>query len=111
MKVYLYHHGVCQHKWKSSIKKQCLTPVFNEPFEFDILNMTVDSMSIELIIMDYDRFSRDTVVGTVEIGSKASEESCHSHWDEVISAPNQAVSRWHRMMSAKTYKRSRLLTF
>lgn len=63
--------------------------------------MNIDAISIEFIIMDYDRFSRDDVVGTVRVGADAIEESCLAHWEEIIASPNHAVSRWHRIVPQK----------
>ena len=72
--------------------------MYNEQFQFDIFNMTVDNIFLEFIVMDYDRFSRDDIVGTVRVGSDVTEESCRAHWEEVIASPNHAVSRWHRIV-------------
>ena len=48
--------------------------------------------------MDYDRFSKDEIVGVVRVGSHVEEEAGRLHWEEVISSPDQSVSRWHTIM-------------
>lgn len=97
VKVSLYHKLIRQYQWKSSKKKQTISPTYNERFEFDVLDMNVDSLLLEILVMDYDRFGRDIVIGTVKIGANVSEDSCKVHWEEVIRSPNTAVSRWHCM--------------
>jgi len=99
VKVYVVHKGRKHSKWKSTIKKNTLLPVFNEPFQFDISNLNIQDISLEFVVMDYDRFSKDSIVGHVQVGPSAKEEMGRTHWEELISSPNQPISRWHTILS------------
>ena len=95
VKVYILHKGKKHDKWKSTVKRNTLLPIFNEPFQFEISNLNVLDLSLEIVVMDYDRFSSDDVVGQVLVGPNAKEEMGRTHWEELISNPNQPISRWH----------------
>ncbi len=98
MKLYLVHGGVRQAKWKTSVKKNTLTPVFNEPFQFDVSRVDINSVRVEAVVMDYDRFSRNDQVGSVLIGEGVSSGSGRSHWAEVLSSPHVTTSHWHSVV-------------
>ena len=101
VKVNLFHRGKRVAKWRSPIKKHTLVPVFNEPFQFDIYSLETTELSMDIVVMDYDRFSHDQVVGVVHLGSKVTDEMGRTHWDEMVSTPNSAISRWHSILPIK----------
>ena len=106
IKVYLHHKLIRQYQWKSSIKKQTVSPIYNERFQFNVLEMSLDEVTLEILVMDYDRFGRDSVIGSVQIGADVSEDLCKTHWEELVSTPSHAVSRWHSVAPvqlARTY--------
>ena len=109
MKVHLYHKGTYHSKWKTSIKKQSVNPVFNETFSFDISRLNLECITLHFTVMDHDRFSRNAVIGAVSVGSDVPEDLCKAHWEEVVGSPNNAVSRWHRMAKLMYRLRSHTL--
>ena len=52
IKVYLLHGGKRVSKWKSSIKKRTLIPVFNESFTFDISTLEVTDLSLQVLFTE-----------------------------------------------------------
>ncbi len=98
VKLYLLHKGVRQAKWKTSVKRNTLTPVFNESFQFDVSQMELADVALEAVVMDYDRFSRNDLVGEAFIGDHVLTASGRSHWAEVTSFPCVSVSRWHSIL-------------
>ena len=86
------------YKWKSVVKKNTLAPTFNEQFQIPIHNMDLDQMRMDFIVMDYDRFSSDDTVGKVLIGPSVRTETGRAHWEEMVGAPYQPVSRWHTIV-------------
>ena len=55
-------------------------------------------MHLDVIMMDYDRFSRDDVVGIVQIGADIVYDRGQTHWEEVVSFSDEPISRWHQML-------------
>ena len=49
-------------------------------------------------MMDYDRFSRNDVVGVVYIGEEVPNDTGKQHWDHVMSQPNTSISSWHTIL-------------
>ena len=109
VKVNLWHRGVCHSKWKSSVKKQSVNPVFNERFHFDVSKMSLENITLEFIVMGHDRFSRDTMIGAVAVGDDVLEDLCKAHWEEFVGSPNHSVSRWHKMTKQMCRPRSQTL--
>ena len=98
IKIYIYHNIKRIGKWKSTVKKNTLVPIFNEAFHFEINERDIETISLKLVVMDFDRFSRNDVMGTVLIGSSVSNESGCKHWNEMILNPNSSVCQWHTMI-------------
>ena len=98
VKVNLFHRSKRVAKWRSPVKKHTLVPVFNEPFQFDVFGLETTELAMDVIVMEYDRFSHDQVVGVVHLGSNVTEDMGRTHWDEMIATPNNAISRWHSII-------------
>lgn len=82
MKIYLIYKGQRIAKKKTHVKKRTLNPVFNESFVFDIPNGTdeLDSVSLEILLLDWDRVTRNEVCSQVTLKncSKKSPKSLTS---------------------------------
>lgn len=94
VKLYLLHNGERKAKWRSSIKRNAPNPVFNESFQFAIKSYPIDELSLSVVVMDYDRFSRDEVVGVTMVSKTSDDPPCQRMWREVISSPGQQVAQW-----------------
>ena len=95
VKVYLVYQGKRVSKWKSSVKKNTLVATFNEPFQFDLEKKDINHVELEVVVMDYDRFSRNDLIGTVLLGANVNHQSGQSHWTDMVATPQQRISRWH----------------
>ena len=95
VKVYLVYRGKRVSKWKSSVKKNTLVATFNEPFQFDLEKKDINHVELEVVVMDYDRFSRNDLIGTVLLGANVDHQSGQSHWTDMVATPQQRISRWH----------------
>lgn len=99
VKIRLYHGRKVIDKWKTSIKRKTLIPVFNESFEFDIPGISIEEISMEILMMDYDRFSKDDVVGIIHLGLGSEGEQEQRHWKDMINGSPQVISQWHTIKS------------
>ena len=107
VKIYLLHKGTRKCKWKSTIKKRSLAPIYNEPFQFDVAGMDIHYVRLQLTMFDYDILGSDDVMGTMEFGVKSSHHTGRLHWSEMASSPRNQVCFWHTMEkpSCSTLKR------
>ncbi len=99
VKIYLMCEGRRLAKWKTSIRKNTLIPIFNERFQFHVPHMDLSSVVLEIRVMDYDRFTPNDLMGVVLIGENVPQDSGREHWVEMISSVNQSVSNWHSLLS------------
>ena len=95
MKVNLVHQGRRIAKWKTGIKRNTLLAVFNEPFQFDLDKRDIKDISLEVLVMDYDRFTRNDIMGVVLLGRSVHNQLGCSHWAEMIASPQQSITQWH----------------
>ncbi|XP_012934570.1 synaptotagmin-4 [Aplysia californica] len=97
VKIYLLYNGQRIAKKKTHVKKRTLNPVFNESFLFDVpYNEGLQNISLELLVLDWDRMTKNEVVGRLEIGSKCEGQEA-SHWSEVINCPRKQIAEWHKL--------------
>lgn len=97
VKLYLYYKGSREAKWKSSVKKKTLVPIYNESFRFDISDKDIHFVRMDLIVMDHDVFGRNDTMGVVQLGEGSDHTSGRLHWTEMISSPRNPISRWHSL--------------
>lgn len=97
IKVYLLYNNQRIAKKKTHVKKRTLNPVYNESFLFDVpYNEGLANISLEFLVLDWDRMTKNEVVGRLEIGSKASSQEIH-HWNEVMNCPRKQIAEWHKL--------------
>ena len=95
-------------KWKTTVRKKTLIPVFNESFQLDISGTpNTKTLTLEVVVMDYDRFSRNDIIGFTYLGEDAWCESGREHWKEVMDSPEQAVSHWHPLVAPQLARKQR----
>lgn len=99
VKMYLLYNGQRIAKKKTHVKKRTLNPVFNESFVFDVPaapNATLDHVSLELLVLDWDRVTKNEVIGRLELGCAGAGSARH-HWREVQAAPRRQIADWHKL--------------
>lgn len=89
-------------KKKTHVKKRTLSPVFNESFAFDIpttegSGQTLEGVSLELMLLDWDRVTKNEVIGRLELGGPRSNGSALNHWKEVMNSPRRQIADWHKL--------------
>ncbi|XP_063830198.1 synaptotagmin-4, partial [Ostrinia nubilalis] len=99
VKMYLLYNGQRIAKKKTHVKKRTLNPVFNESFVFEVPaapNATLDHVSLELLVLDWDRVTKNEVIGRLELGAEGTGSARH-HWREVQAAPRRQIADWHKL--------------
>ena len=96
IKIYLLYNGQRIAKKKTHVKKRTLNPVYNESFLFDVpSNEGLGNISLEFLALDWDRMTKNEVVGRLEIGNKFGGQEAR-HWHEVINCPRKQIAEWHK---------------
>ncbi|XP_071858102.1 synaptotagmin 4 [Bombus fervidus] len=99
VKIYLLYNSQRIAKRKTRVKKRTLSPVFNESFGFDIPNGAdgLNNVSLEFMLIDWDRVTRNEVIGRLEFGGPNCQGSALNHWREVCSSPQRQIADWHKL--------------
>ncbi|XP_035662798.1 synaptotagmin-7-like isoform X3 [Branchiostoma floridae] len=94
VKIWLVYREKKIEKKKTSCKKRCLNPVFNESFIFDIPMDKMKETSFIISVMDKDTLKKNDVIGKVCLAPRSGPLET-KHWKEMISKPRQPVAMWH----------------
>ncbi|TRZ03075.1 hypothetical protein DNTS_029876 [Danionella cerebrum] len=78
-------------KKKTHVKKGTLNPVFNESFIYDIPAELLPDISIEFLVMDFDRTTKNQVLGRLVLGMNSPCPSGGTHWQEETLLMRQNV--------------------
>uniref|UniRef100_A0A1B6CR94 C2 domain-containing protein n=1 Tax=Clastoptera arizonana TaxID=38151 RepID=A0A1B6CR94_9HEMI len=99
VKMYLLYNGQRIAKKKTHVKKRTLNPVFNESFVFEIPigNEGLDNVNLEFLLLDWDRVTKNEVIGRLELGGTKSTGSALHHWNEVCNSPRRQIAEWHKL--------------
>uniref|UniRef100_A0A8C9XXB3 Synaptotagmin XIb n=1 Tax=Sander lucioperca TaxID=283035 RepID=A0A8C9XXB3_SANLU len=84
-------------KKKTHVKKCTLNPVFNESFIYDIPPELLPEISVEFLVVDFDRTTKNEVLGRLLLGLHSPAPSGASHWREVCENPRRQISKWHNL--------------
>ncbi|EFX81695.1 synaptotagmin 4 protein, variant 2 [Daphnia pulex] len=99
VKIYLVHNGQRVAKKKTHVKKRTLNPVFNESFVFDLpaSATSLDNISLEFLVLDWDRVTKNEVIGRLELGGAKTIGTALHHWNEVLNSPRRQIAEWHKL--------------
>uniref|UniRef100_A0A8C2GJW5 Synaptotagmin XIb n=2 Tax=Cyprinus carpio TaxID=7962 RepID=A0A8C2GJW5_CYPCA len=84
-------------KKKTHVKKFTLNPVFNESFIYDVPAELLPDISIEFLVMDFDRTTKNQALGRLVLGANSPCPSGATHWQEVCQNPRRQISKWHML--------------
>ncbi|KPP70101.1 synaptotagmin-11-like, partial [Scleropages formosus] len=84
-------------KKKTHVKKCTLNPIFNESFIYDVPAELLVDISVEFLVVDFDRTTKNEVVGRLVLGSHSPCPSGALHWREVCENPRRQITKWHSL--------------
>ncbi|GIY60158.1 synaptotagmin-4 [Caerostris extrusa] len=97
VKIYLLYNNQRIAKKKTHVKKRTTNPVFNESFVFEVpYNEGLENISLEFLVLDWDRVTKNEVIGRLELGPKTGGPA-QQHWNEVCNAPRRQIAEWHKL--------------
>ncbi|XP_014226767.1 synaptotagmin-4 [Trichogramma pretiosum] len=99
VKIYLLYNNQRIAKRKTHVKKRTLNPIFNESIVFEIPNGAegLGKISLEFALLDWDRVTKNEVIGRLEIGGPKCQGSALNHWNEVCNSPKRQIADWHKL--------------
>eukprot|EP00061_Rhincodon_typus_P002337 g17260.t1 len=97
VKVNLFYGRRRMAKKKTHVKKCTLNPVFNELFTFEIRAESLRDVSLEFLVVNFDRTTKNEVVGSILLGQLSPNASCVQHWREVSENPKRQIAKWHTL--------------
>ncbi|KAL8184476.1 UNVERIFIED_CONTAM: Synaptotagmin-11 [Gekko kuhli] len=97
VKVNVYYGRKRIAKKKTHVKKCTLNPVFNESFIYDIPVDLLPDISIEFLVIDFDRTTKNEVVGRLILGAHSVTAGGVEHWREVCENPRKQIAKWHSL--------------
>ncbi|XP_076157035.1 synaptotagmin-11a [Alosa pseudoharengus] len=84
-------------KKKTHVKKCTLNPVFNESFIYDVPAELMPDLSVEFLVIDFDRTTKNEMVGRVVLGGQSPAPTGVTHWREVCDNPRRQIAKWHNL--------------
>lgn len=99
VKMSLYDGRKKLKKKKTTVKKGCKDPYFNESFAFDIPFESITRVTLFVTVMDHDRVGRNDRIGKVTLGS-SSHSSGLRHWTDMLTNPRRPIAMWHSLEPA-----------
>lgn len=97
VKVNIFYGRKRIAKKKTHVKKCTLNPVFNESFIYDIPPELLPEISVEFLVVDFDRTTKNEVLGRLLLGLHSPTPTGASHWREVCESPRRQISKWHNL--------------
>ncbi|XP_043278504.1 synaptotagmin-4 isoform X2 [Venturia canescens] len=99
VKIYLLCNSQRISKKKTHVKKRTLSPIFNESFIFEIPIEAVGlaDITLEFMLLDWDRLTKNEVIGRLELGGTRCQGPALNHWNEVWSSPRRQIAYWHKL--------------
>merc|ERR1712227_429381 len=99
VKIYLLFNNQRIVKKKTHVKKRTLNHVFNESFVFELphLEEGLKNISLEFMLLDWDRVTKNEVIGRLELGGEKCQGTALHHWNEVLASPRRQIAEWHKL--------------
>ena len=64
----------------------------NESFE-----QLLSDVSLEFLVSDWDRVTKNEVVGRLKLGAGAADQVAIQHWRELLQSPRKQLAEWHAL--------------
>ncbi|XP_071766693.1 synaptotagmin-11a [Centroberyx gerrardi] len=97
VKVNVYYGRKRIAKKKTHVKKCTLNPVFNESFILEVPAELLADVSVEFLVVDFDRTAKNEVVGRLVLGGQSPMPMGITHWREVCDNPRRQIAKWHNL--------------
>ncbi|XP_069480051.1 synaptotagmin-8 isoform X2 [Ambystoma mexicanum] len=86
-------------KWKkkkTTVKKNTLSPYFNESFNFEVTFEEIQKVALVISVWDHDKVTKNEEIGKVFLGCKATGNQLR-HWSDMLANPRRPMAQWHSL--------------
>ncbi|NWS13709.1 SYT1 protein, partial [Pachyramphus minor] len=94
VKVHLILNRKKWKKKKTSVKKNTLSPYFNEVFVFEVPFNQIQNVDVVISVWDHDKVSKNEAIGKLFLGCRATGNQLR-HWSDMLSNPRRPLAQWH----------------
>uniref|UniRef100_A0A8C3Q998 Uncharacterized protein n=1 Tax=Geospiza parvula TaxID=87175 RepID=A0A8C3Q998_GEOPR len=84
-------------KWKNKrtrVKKNTLSPYFNEVFVFEVPFSQIQNVDVVISVWDHDKVTKNEPIGKLFLGCRATGNQLR-HWSDMLSNPRRPLAQWH----------------
>jgi len=103
VKINLMMNGKRLKKKKTTVKKNTLSPYYNESFSFEVPFEQIQKVQVVITVLDYDQVGSNDPIGKVVVGCGASGGELR-HWSDMLAAPRRPIASWHTLQPAEEDK-------
>ncbi|NXN19816.1 SYT1 protein, partial [Indicator maculatus] len=96
VKVHLILNRKKWKKKKTSVKKNTLSPYFNEVFVFEVPFSQIQNVDVVISVWDHDTVSKDEPIGKLSLGCRATGNQLR-HWSDMLANPRRPLAQWHSL--------------
>ncbi|NXI92113.1 SYT1 protein, partial [Psophia crepitans] len=86
-------------KWKkktTSVKKNTLSPYFNEMFVFEVPFNQIQNVDVVISVWDHDKVTKNEPIGKLFLSCRATGNQLR-HWSDMLSNPRRPLAQWHSL--------------
>ncbi|NXK08212.1 SYT1 protein, partial [Herpetotheres cachinnans] len=86
-------------KWKkkrTSVKKNTLSPYFNEVLVFEVPFSQIQNVDVVISVWDHDKVTKNEPIGKLFLGCRATGNQLR-HWSDMLSNPRRPLAQWHTL--------------
>ncbi|KAG8125692.1 hypothetical protein E2320_020858 [Naja naja] len=86
-------------KWKkkkTSVKKNTLSPYFNEAFVFEVPFNLIQNVDLVISVWDRDKVTKDDQIGKLFLSCRATGNQLR-HWSDMLANPRRPMAQWHSL--------------
>ncbi|NXT00985.1 SYT1 protein, partial [Jacana jacana] len=96
VKVHLILNRKKWKKKKTSVKKNTLSPYFNEVFVFEVPFNQIQNVDVVISVWDHDKVTKNEPIGKLFLGCRATGNQLR-HWSDMLSNPRRPLAQWHSL--------------
>lgn len=77
-------------------------PVYNEAILFDLIDLNMTDMKLQITLKQKRTDKPDIALGRVLMGSDVYDNDAKMHWNNAINV-NRAIAQWHNLRQCPSY--------